>query len=252
MNYLTAEQKAEVEFIRTVVEKNKTGWSLEEETALQIDLFDWSYDYSDCGATWRAGVATEQRLTKLVEEVDLPEEVKNKLRYGLGKSNEAQAKFREFYPFLKYRYIKDLSNNAGTGPLGAALAGVTDIEYEEAMAFLNKLNSVFKRLPPSHGGFFVQTYSTPNMRDMRRVALEGEGDQRYFGIAIPLALEPEVYSLFTSLTDRLVSIITNHRLYLNTEERVVTGLYNEDCHYFKGKGILSINSTEARYRFYWK
>lgn len=206
MKYLKEEDQKKFALINELRARELTR---EEITAEVISHFDWSYDYSDCSATWRSGVEQEKKLFAFLDqEYPDPTDARWRLQRGLTKTTEAQAEFRANYPFLDvYGYLGPEKRNL-FGMLGAALDGVSEEAMGNVLEFTRKYKEEIQPLLglSYHDMYrFVRTKAAPTAEFLR---MNGHKT-----LAVNQKAQDMIFELFDSPTiGETLKLIKKYRL----------------------------------------
>lgn len=227
MTYATLLSKEDLDRAAAIVELRKRELTEVEKVALQINNFDWSYDYSDDSRVWRAGEASEKRNRELIDNSGFDSDTRTKLLCGLVKSNEGRAQFRAYFPFLEYHYE---AKTQGTvrGVIGAYLDGVPAEDVVAAIAFKDKLYDVVFSMQPLGQAYFIKTHGGPSVQTFREKGL--------MTVATHDEAQQAIFALFDNVAVKHIELVCKYLLaHYNTEKR------------FNNFDIYRIEGTTQRY-----
>jgi hypothetical protein len=161
--------------------------NLEEQFALKLRGFDWTYRESDSASVSRNGARKEEELIADIDDSDLDDDVKMKFLNLFTSSYEKQAQVLREYNWLDQMQYVDKDPEGGR--LGLYFKGVTDEQYRVYSALVEKLNNLGRMV--SAAGCtdrLLMTDDTINFTLLREKAmdlLKKHKDCYYFGVALP-------------------------------------------------------------------
>lgn len=156
----------------------------EEEFVLKLDRIDWSYQYSDCASTWRAGSAHRKQLKEEAAELFGPESSLTKKFCDITEwGYTGHTELRKLYPWLDGYQS---SRHTQRGRLLAAMESVSPDYMKRLVALSKSIDEVLALFPETkyYGGYHVLVSDTPRINDMRQMAIDTD-NREYWGVAVP-------------------------------------------------------------------
>lgn len=158
-----------------------------------IQIFDFSYTYSDSAKTLKWGdKRKDELLTEIATFLGHNSSLADLARQALSDEKARTTLFAK-YPYVQHFDL--LNNRNHKGLLGCHLAGCSSYTVDSVDKFLKALYKIVIELPKNTTNTFVATNHTPAPRLLRNVAINSK-EKALFGVTVSKTVQDSIYNLF--------------------------------------------------------